>query len=204
MSRIITVSREFGSGGRELGKRLAEKLGFAYLDKEIIVAVSEKSGLAEEYVEQISEKKISYYYPLTYANSFAYFPPEIQTQTDVLSIQARIIKELAEKADCVIVGRSADVILEEMNPFKLFVYADLDSRIQRCIERDPDKTTADAAVIRKQILRIDRDRFAFREMMSASKWGDKANYHLCVNTTGRVIEDLIDPLAEYAKGFFKE
>ena len=107
--RIITVSREFGSGGREVGKRLAEKLGIAYYDREIITAVAQRSGLAEEYIASVSERGVDTYYPITFGHTFAYASALIDPQVEVMAEQNKLLRSLSEKGDCVIVGRCADV-----------------------------------------------------------------------------------------------
>lgn len=109
--RIITISREFGSGGRELGKRLAEYLGIPCYDHEIIDLIAEKQGLNREYVARISEKEIRTFYPATIGHRFSILPAVSHPSLDISKAQNSILKELASQGDCVIVGRFADVIL---------------------------------------------------------------------------------------------
>ena len=133
MNRIITIGREFGSGGRELGKRIAEALNIAYYDKEILTEIARKTELAYDYVQKIIEKKPIAYYPITIGNSFSntyYSSHEINTS--IYTEQCNVIRELAKKSDCVIVGRCADYILSDLNPFRIFVYSDMPSKIKRC------------------------------------------------------------------------
>ena len=139
MNKVITISREFGSGGRELGKRLAEALGIAYYDKEIITEIANRSGLAEEYVSSVIEKKTINYYPITVGRAFrTQVNPHLDMTMKVYTQQSDIIKEMASKSDCVIIGRCSDHILREYDPFKIFIYADLDSRLSRCRQRAPE------------------------------------------------------------------
>ena len=130
MSKIITIGRQFGSGGRELGKRLAEAMGIGYFDREVISEIARKSGLAETYVNNFVEKRAGYY-PITIGRTF-YAPMTLQMDTEVYRAQTAAIRELAGRGDCVIIGRCADYILEDMHPVNLFVFSDMESRIARC------------------------------------------------------------------------
>ena len=126
MGRIITINRQFGSGGRELGKRLAEMLGIAYYDSEIITEIATRSGLATEYVNNIVEKKPIVYYPITIGRSFMTQPLQrVDFQSKIFGEQHALITELADKSDCVIIGRCADYILRASKPLRIFVYADM-------------------------------------------------------------------------------
>ena len=124
MSRIITISREFGSGGRELGKRLADSLGVDYYDREIITAIAEQTGLGENYVEQILESHAWKKIPLNFRHSFANIDRLEPTQAGFLIEQKRVIEKIAKTGkDCVIVGRNADILLSDEKPFNMFVFA---------------------------------------------------------------------------------
>ena len=204
MNKIITISREFGSGGRELGKRLAESLGFAYYDQEIIKAISERNGLAEDYIERISERGVSFYYPITYARTFSRIPEAVKAQINVMSVQSEILKELAVKDNCVIVGRCADMILSEYQPLNLFVYADMESRIRRCRLREEKDNNLTDKELQKRIIEIDRSRSGYREIFTNMKWGDKRGYHLCINTTGQDIKALVPAVKEFVACYFSD
>ena len=161
--RIITIGREFGSGGRELGKRIAEALGIAYYDKEIIDKVATKTQLATDYIQQIIEKKPLTYYPITIGNSFNGIDDILaRSNAAIYAEQANVIKELAEKSDCVIVGRCADYILKDYHPFRIFVFSNMESKIKRCIEKGETKNT-DVKKIKKEIHRIDKNRRHYYE-----------------------------------------
>lgn len=203
MHRIITVSREFGSGGRELGKRLAETLGVAYYDREIITAIAQRSGLAEKYVEKVTERGISAYYPITYGRTFSLRPVAAKEQMDVLVAQQKILQAVAAKSDCVIVGRCADVVLQEYQPLNLFVYADMNSKLHRCLNRQEADENLNDTGLKKQIVQIDRQRAKFREVLTETKWGDRAGYHLCINTTGLEIKTLIPTLLQFQICYFE-
>ena len=199
MNRIITISREFGSGGRELGKRLAEELHVAYYDREIVTAIAQRSDLAEDYVGQILENRIMTYYPITVASSFAAMPP-----TDTLhyvnhgiyNAQNEIIRELGQKSDCVIVGRCADYILEDQKPYDIFVYSNMDARLARCRAKGgKDAELTDKELIKK-IQAIDKSRAQYYRFYTGRTWGERTNYDLCVNTSGWDIEKLAKLIAE--------
>ena len=114
MNRIITIGREFGSGGREFGRRLAEALGFAYYDQEIISEIAKRTSLSEQYVEAIVEHQPSFSFPIHIGRSF--YPavnPAFEQTMAVYQEQARINTQMAAKSNCVIVGRCADYILKE-------------------------------------------------------------------------------------------
>ena len=203
MSNIITISREFGSGGRELGKRLAEKLHIAYYDKEIIKAISERSGLAEEYVDSVMENDIKVYYPITFGRSFSY-KSGFENRNKIVVAEQDIIKELGEKSDCVIVGRCADYILKEYTPLNLFVHANLESKIKRCRTRVLDSENISDKEIIKQIKKIDKSRAEYNEIFKGKKWGQKEDYHLCINTSNIEIKEIIPAISSFAKCWFKK
>ena len=201
--RIITVSREFGSGGREVGKRLAEILGVAYYDREIITAVAQQSGLAEEYIASISERGINAYYPITFGHTFSYSAGVIDPQVEVMSEQNKLLKSLAEKSDCVIEGRCADVVLRDYEPFNLFVYADQESKEKRCQERQGTDEKLSENDLKRRMAKVDKGRARYRALLTDSRWGERSAYHLCVNTTGWDMHALVDVLAPVVSGWFE-
>ena len=136
MNRIITIGREFGSGGRELGLRLSQRLGIAYYDQEIIAEISKRTELSEQYVKKMAEKKPMFSFPLHIGKSFRYMQNSPwDLNLSIFREQSAIIREMAEKSDCVIVGRCADDILREMNPLRIFVYGDMETKLERCRKR---------------------------------------------------------------------
>ena len=169
--KIITISREFGSGGRELGKRLADALGVPCYDNEIIEMIAKENGFDERYVANVSEKSIESAYPLTIGHRFTMAPMQLMDQSiRVATAQRKIIENFAEQGDCVIVGRCADVILEDMKPLNLFVYADMDSKLQRCMERAPVGENLNENELERKIKQIDKQRAQHRQMYSDTKW----------------------------------
>lgn len=196
MNKIITIGRQFGSGGREFGRRLADELGIAYYDKEIIKAIAEHTALSEDYVKQIVEKKPHAVYPVNIGQSFffadSYYMRQVQ---EVYATQSQIIEELAEKSDCVIVGRCADHILRNRKPHRIFVYADMEARVARCFAESSGTDISEKQMI-KQISRVDKNRAEYYSYYTGKKWGDISNYDLCINTTGVEIAKIVPPLAK--------
>ncbi len=201
--RIITVSREFGSGGRELGKRLADHLGYHYFDREIVTAIAQKTALDETYVETVLEKGLFKTMPITFGHTFSYLPSIPYDGSNLFTEQQKVIRELAAHGDCVMLGRNADMILENEHPFKLFIYADMDAKIRRCRQRAPDGEHLTEREMEKQIRRIDKARANYHDLLADTAWGDKSSYHLCVNTTGVPLETLVPAIANYAKAWFE-
>lgn len=201
--KIITVGREFGSGGREMGKRLAEELGFAYYDDEILTAVARKSGLAQSYVRSIVEQSSFQSYPITYGKTFFLNDLSTDNHWKIIQAQNEVLKELAEKSDCVFVGRCADVILDKMHPLKIFVYADMDSKLARCKANAPEGENLTDKELVKKIKDTEKKRERYYRAFTERPWGDKQNHHLCVNTSGREIKDLVPAVAEFCRAWFR-
>lgn len=200
MNKIITIGRQFGSGGRELGRRLAEELGYQYYDKEIIAEISNKTEMSEGYVRKIIDSSPRHLFPITIGHSIAYADNYYLKQVQsVYKAQSDIIQDLAKKSDCVIIGRCADYILRNYNPFRLFVYATIDSRINRCMEKaDPNEVYNDKE-IKQKIHEIDKNRAKYYEFYSGREWGHVENYDLCINTTNKVIKELVPCVANFLK-----
>lgn len=195
--KIITISREFGSGGRELGKRLADTLGIQYYDREILTALTEKTALDEVYVSRKMEQGNVHHFPITFARTFSYPKSESNT-AKLLAEQQKLLKKIAEKGeDFVITGRNADIALEEFQPLNLFVYADMESKVKRCMAREEGNLTAAEMV--KRIRQVDKGRKKSRELMTERAWGAKEAYHLCINTSDVTIKEIVPAVAEYAK-----
>lgn len=200
--RIVTVSREFGSGGREVGKRLADALGIAYYDREIITEVAEKSALDENYVEYALEKGLLHNFRFTFSHTFSHVSMMNDSVCELFMAQNQVLRALAKSGDCVIVGRSADAVLEEWQPFKLFVYADLPSKIARCRQRASMDEGFSDKEIEKMIRQVDKARANYHSIVANTGWGRRESYHLCLNTTGLVIKSFIPLLADYARQWF--
>ncbi len=198
MNKIITISREFGSGGRELGRRLAEELSIAYYDQEIVTELIERTGFAKEYVKQAEERIPLPLLPITTAHTFGIGSNiAIEQQLSIYNHESDIIKEMAEKSDCVIVGRCADYVLRDMNPFRIFVYADIDSKMKRCRERGDDAKDMSEKELKQKISSVDKKRSRYYQFYTDNNWGDRINYDLCINTSSKDIKVLAKKLADF-------
>lgn len=202
--RIITISREFGSGGRELGKRLADLLGYDYYDSEIISMVAKNCGMDPEYVEKAlgnhgwQNQAISFRGTL---NSAAY---RQSSQVQLLLQQKKVIEDIgAMGKNCILVGRNADVLLKDLHPFTLFVCAETEAKMRRCRERALEgEQLSDRELLRK-MKQIDKVRMQTREILSGAPWGQRDAYHMIVNTTQWNIKELTPAVGEFARRWFE-
>lgn len=179
-STIITISRQYGSGGREIGKKLADLLEIPFYDNELITIAAKKSGYAEGLFEQADQKPTgSLLYSLSmFGSNLASF--DLPLNDKVFLIQSDIIREVAAKSGCVIVGRCADYVLRE-NPkcVNVFICGELEDRIQWAIrENDVEPEKA-----KDTVLKIDKRRATYYNYYTSMKFGNAANYHLCLNSS---------------------
>jgi cytidylate kinase len=198
---IITIGREFGSGGRELGKLIAEILGYDYYDKEIISLISEKKQDKTLIQEALSTPIPAPMQSLHHTfNSPLYFAPH---NTEFFVNQRKVIEEIAKKGkDFVIIGRNADVILREYKPFNIFVTAQMQDKITRCMNRANETEKLNEKQTRKKINKIDKARKRARYLITERDWGHKNSYHVIVNTTGWNLKDLAPSVAQMIKDYF--
>ena len=197
MHKIITISREFGSGGRELGKRLANALGIPCYDHEIIEMIAKENGFDERYVANVSEKSIEAAYPMTIGHRFAMPSMEIMEQPiRVAAAQRQIIENFAKQGDCVIIGRCADYVLDGTEGLiRVFLYADIKVREERVRERN---LYADKDVL-KNIHRIDRERRDYNRYYAGRDWEKPENYDLLINTTQIGVDGAVQLIKDYLK-----
>lgn len=187
--KIITISRRFGAGGRELGKRLAKELDFPYYDKELINKAARESGLTRGFLENYDEKSVnSFLYTL--ATTPQFMGDTVGTNWGDMAAKATqeaIID--AAKESCVIVGRNADYILREMpDLFRIFVTAQDEQRVQHIVKRDGlSKEEAE-----KKMRRMDRARAANYNYYTNQKWGQADYYDLCLNLSTIRIEKAVE------------
>jgi len=203
--KIITVSREFGSGGRELGKRLSDILGYDYYDNEIITAVAKNKGLDPGYVEQALNDHGWLNFPITFGGTLTSAATVVHSsRVELIVEQKNVIESIAALGkDFVIVGRNADVILKDYSPFNIFVCADTESKLRRCKARaSGDEDLSDKELLHR-MKDIDKTRKRTREIICESEWGDPKAYHLTVNTSGREIKQLAPMVADYALKWFE-
>lgn len=177
---IITISRQYGSGGREIGKKLAEELGIPFYDNEIITIAAKKSGFAEGIFEQADQKPTgSLLYSLSmFGANLASF--DLPLNDKVFLIQSDIIREIAAKSGCVIVGRCADYVLRENpNCVNVFISGDLEERMQWAVREngvEPEKA-------KETVLKIDKRRATYYNYYTSMKFGNATNYQLCLNSS---------------------
>ncbi len=174
-NRIITISREFGSGGRTIGKKVAKELGIPCYDSELIHKIASESGFTENYIKDAGE-----YAPggfLTSALSNRAFGP---TNEDYLwNVQYKIITDLAEKESCVIVGRCADYILrEKADCLRVFIHASMEYRSERIVKVYGEREESPEQRLRDK----DKRRAAYHRFYTDMKWGDARNYHVCLDS----------------------
>ena len=204
--RIITISRQFGSGGRELGKRLSDLLGWDYYDKEIIEALADDLGMGQEHVREVLSRHGWHNVQLTYRNSFAHLGFDHGMRTRLLIRQREIIQDIADVGnDCIIVGRDADVILQDYRPFRVYVCADLQSRLDRCMayeKKKPRSTRLTEKEILRNIRQIDRSRSRTREVLTGKRHGDSSMFDLTVNATDWEIKPMASAVADFAMRWF--
>lgn len=203
--RIITINRQFGSGGREVGKRLSDILGWDYYDKEILEKLSENNN--QEELDFMLMNHIWSTDPLTFENSFSYMDYDMELRTLKVIQENDLIRKLAARGrDCIFVGRNADVVLEEYRPLRIYVCADIDSRLKRCMLREEAKP-ADSRLNQKQILRnihsIDRNRSFDRKLLTRRTDNDSIMYDLTVNATYRTQKQLAALVADFALRWFE-
>ena len=202
--RIITISREFGSGGRELGRRLSDLLEYEYFDREIIGASAKNRGMDEAYVEKMLENQSWKGIPLHYRSSISGNTALQRSKTSLLLEERQVIEAIARAGkDCVIVGRSAGALLRDYRPFRLFVTADLDIRVRRCMERAGKDEQLSHREMERKIRGIDKNRAQMHELIAGSAWGERNAYHLTVNTSDWDIKQLAPAVAEFAIRWFE-
>ena len=176
--RIITISREFGSGGRFIGEEVAKKLGIAYYDKNIINEIAEKSGLSPEYIQENAELS-----PKKGLFAYAFAGRDItgkSVEDMVYEAQRKVILELADKEPCVIIGRNADYILKDRDDLlNVFIHGDASEKIQR-ITRLYNVEEQKAV---KMMADTDKRRMANYNFYTNQKWGKADNYTLCLNSS---------------------
>lgn len=200
---VITIGREYGSGGHEIAKRLAKKLDIPFYDKEIAHLVSEKGDLAEKYLLKNEEKAPSYWdFAIPSQNVLSTYYYQSVSQTIFLE-QAEMIKELAKKGACIIVGRAADYVLRTIGSINVFIYASLDSRINRKIEllKENENKTFEAGEMKKLVKSVDKKRSKYYKYYTSQNWGEKENYDICINTDKFGIDGAVEAIAALLENF---
>lgn len=199
---VITIGREFGSGGKYIGERLAEELNLKLYDKELLNKVAEESGMDLNVLEEMDEKQEqSFWY--TFAMSL-YSQDSIDTLSEIPSNeklfieQAKIIEELAEKEDCIIIGRCSNVILRNKpEVLNIFVYSsELDFKVKRKLKYGNFESELEVI---KTIERVDKERETYYNYFTKENWGDRKYYDLMIDTSKIGVDNTVELIKEYLK-----
>ena len=193
LNMIITIGRQYGSGGREIGEKLAKRMKVPYYDKELLTEAARESGLSEELFLQSDEKPTnSLLYALAMGNSYANRPPLNHT---IFMAQFETIKKIAQNGPCVIVGRCADYSLRHMkNMVSVFVHASMEYRMERAINQYhvPEKQAKGV------LARTDKQRASYYNFYTDQNWSDVRNYDLALDSSKIGVEGAVDVILEYA------
>lgn len=196
---IITVARQFGSGGREIAKALADELGIDFYDKELISMAAKESGMSPEVFEKIDEQATnSLLYSLSmglynFGNGFSAMG-DLPVNDKLYIIQHKMIKKLADKGPCVILGRCGDYVLKDYdNVVSIFINADMDYRKEHAVKyHNVDPRRAEQVVNK-----ADKNRANYYSFYSGQKWGQAQNYDLCINSGRMTRDDAVSVIKTY-------
>jgi len=201
---VITIGRQFGSGGRAIARKLSERLGVPFYDKELLALAADKSGYSEEVLSHVDERATNkFFYTMTHSISAAAALSgtfDMSMNDKLFLLLSDVIKQKAEEGPCIIVGRCADYVLRgKKNVCNLFVHLDMEGRKARVSEFDGVSTEKAQKVIEK----ADKQRAAFYNYYTNRKWGHYRNYHLIIDS-GIGIDKTVDFLEYYVKKFTSE
>lgn len=200
---VITIARQYGSGGRKIGERVAQILGAKFYDRELIILAAKKSGINLDVLDSVDEKATnSLLYTLAMGSSIygsgINVGYEAPINDKLFITQSDIIKELADESPCVIVGRSADYVLKDYpGHFGVFIYADIDQRIKHVAERSKISEREAKELINK----TDKRRKNYYNFYTGQKWGQYENYEMCINSGVLGFEGTAQMIAECATTF---
>lgn len=195
MVKIITISREFGSGGRTIGKEVAKQLGIPCYDKDFIEKIADETGYAKDFIAKESE-----YAPNS--NRFAYMflgrgLDGLSNADKIWTAQKKVVEELADKGPCVIVGRCADYILKDRKDcMNVFVYADMAFRADRIVKKYGESTLTPE----KRVMEKDKKRRLNYKYFTEQEWGIRENYHLCIDSGFLGIKNAVSLIVNAAGG----
>ena len=208
MKNVITIGRQYGSAGHDIGEMLAQKLGYAFYDKELVKLAAQKSNISDETVKHIDEKAtssllyslVSGSYSVHDINGPLYY--EMPLNDKLFLAQSDVVKNIASKENSVIVGRCSDYILEDaedINLINVFIYAPLEFRVKRVKERF-DLTDKQA---KDRVLKTDKQRKTYYNYYSNRDWGKMSNYDLCINSAKVGIEKSAEMIANFVRSLEK-
>ncbi|MCI7803443.1 MAG: cytidylate kinase-like family protein [Floccifex porci] len=189
---VVTITREFGSGGRTIAKKLAEELGYDYYDYELVQKIAQESGFAEGFIEEFGEEVSTGGFFSFFGNNWG----ALNINDQLYFAERKVILELAEKGNCIIVGRCADYILKDRkDTLNVFIYADMEWKKDRIVnlygETDVD--------IEKRILEKDKRRKAYYKYYTDRKWNRAANYHISLESSELGIDTCVEILKSIVK-----
>lgn len=204
---IITIARQYGSGGREIGNRVAELLGIPLYDKEIINDAAERGNLHPEVLKRADETAAnSLLYTLAMGSNVLgttmHFGYKMPLNDKLFILQSDVIRGYAKEGSCVIIGRCADYVLrEEPNILRLFIYGDLEHRRERVALRHPEVKSSQVVDV---IAKTDRRRASYYNFYTGNKWGKYDNYDMAINSSTLGIEGTAQIIVEYARRLMEQ
>ena len=199
---IITIARQYGSGGREVGEKVAKILGMPLFDRELIADAAAKGNLNEEILKKADESAAnSLLYTLAMGSNVLgttmHFGYKMPLNDKLFILQSEAIKEYASEGSCVVIGRCADYVLrDEPNLLRIFVYGDLDHRQARVLERHPELKSSQVIDV---INKTDKRRSSYYNFYTGNKWGKYDNYDMAINSSTLGIDGTAELIAEFAK-----
>ena len=196
---IITIGREYGSGGHQIGEQVARRLGIAFYDKELITLAAEKSGLSGEFIEKHEQRSNSSFFSSLAASASytgGYFSAQNMPLSESIFIaQAQVIRDIAERESAVIVGRCADYILSgRKNTINLFIFAPMEERVRRIMKL----YSLDEAEAMKRLNTSDKERGNHYFRFTDKKWGKAQNYDFSINSSLLGIDKTVDMIVDLA------
>lgn len=190
---IITIGRQHGSSGREIAILLAEKLNYKCYDKEIVDEAANHSDFSRDLIDAFDEKRMSAF--ILHAGGYG-LNENFRLNMQVVSAQFEAMRNIAEKGNCIFVGRCADYILRDHDDLiSVFILGDMDERL-KCLER---RQGLDEVEARKKIKEVDKDRSSFYRYYSDQTWGDAQNYDMCINSSKLGVEGTVQVILDYIK-----
>ena len=190
---IMTIGRQHGSSGREIARLLAEKLNYKCYDKEIVDEAANHSDFSRDLIDAFDEKRMSAF--ILHAGGYG-LNENFRLNMQVVSAQFDAMRNIAEKGNCIFVGRCADYILRDHDDLvSVFILGDMDERL-KCLER---RQGLDETEARKKIKEVDKDRSSFYRYYSDQTWGDAQNYDMCINSSKLGVEGTVQVILDYIK-----
>lgn len=201
--KVVTIGREYGSGGRVIGKLLAERLNIPFYDKEVLTRAAKESGIWEDLFEKYDEKATPNYLfsmgvGLNIPAESAGLGMNMPLNHRIFMAQFEAITQLASEGPCIIVGRCGDYVLKERpNTIKLFLYADIQARIERIMATE--SLSMDRA--KEQVRKVDKQRQHYYNFFADGNWGHRGNYDLMLRTDGMDVTTAADLLKGFVEGY---